>query len=321
MVGTFCILHLAGGTIDLMSLGGLAIAIGLVIDDAIVVVENIHRHRAAGETVAVAAEKGTQELIAAVTGSTLTTVVVFVPLGLLQGVVGQFFAALSLTLAAAVLLSLVYALLFIPNAGGALPARRGRSATARRPRLGWLSVRYQALLRRALGAPGARRAWSPWLFARRRRRVLHQPRDRLPARDGRGRLRPRLLDAGGHVAARDGPDGRPDRGGPDATRRRCRASRGAPGAELGLFATAQNTGDIVVRLKPPSAAVAQLRGGHRGAARHVREGAAGHDDRVRAAPAGHARRPRGQPRADRGEDLRRRPADAREAGRRAWPRR
>ena len=106
IVGTFFVLHLVGGTINLMSLGGLAIAIGLVIDDAIVVVENIHRHRSAGETVPVAAERGTQELLAAVIGSTLTTVVVFVPLGLLQGVVGQFFAALSMTLAAAVLLSL-----------------------------------------------------------------------------------------------------------------------------------------------------------------------------------------------------------------------
>jgi multidrug efflux pump subunit AcrB len=94
LVGTFFVLQLVGGTINLMSLGGLAIAIGLVIDDAIVVVENIHRHRALGEPVAVAAEKGTQELLAAVVGSTLTTVVVFVPLGLLQGVVGQFFAAL-----------------------------------------------------------------------------------------------------------------------------------------------------------------------------------------------------------------------------------
>ena len=127
MVGTFFVLQLAGGTINLMSLGGLAIAIGLVIDDAIVVVENIHRHRAAGEPVAVAAEKGTQELLAAVVGSTLTTVVVFVPLGLLQGVVGQFFAALSLTLAAAVLLSLGLRAPLHPERGRAASCRTGGS--------------------------------------------------------------------------------------------------------------------------------------------------------------------------------------------------
>ena len=153
MVGTFFILHLAGGTINLMSLGGLAIAIGLVIDDAIVVVENIHRHRAAGEPVAVAAEKGTQELVAAVIGSTLTTVVVFVPLGLLQGVVGQFFAALSLTLAAAVLLSLVYALLFIPNAAARFLRDRTTEHTATPGR--GCRERYRALLRGALRRPAS----------------------------------------------------------------------------------------------------------------------------------------------------------------------
>ena len=98
IVGTFFILRLSGGTIDLMSMGGLAIAIGLVIDDAIVVVENIHRHLVAGDDPATAAQSGTNELFGAVVGSTLTTVVVFVPLGLLQGMVGQFFTALSLTL-------------------------------------------------------------------------------------------------------------------------------------------------------------------------------------------------------------------------------
>ena len=149
IVGTFFVLHLAGGTIDLMSLGGLAIAIGLVIDDAVVVVENIHRHRAAGESVAVAAEKGTQELLAAVIGSTLTTVVVFVPLGLLTGVVGQFFAALSLTLAAAVLLSLAYALLFIPNAAARF-LREGEEHTAR---LTGLAERYRRVLRAAMARP------------------------------------------------------------------------------------------------------------------------------------------------------------------------
>ena len=69
IVGSFFILHLAHGTINLMSMGGLAIAIGLVIDDAIVVVENIHRHLSEGETAEHAAEHGTNELVGAVVGS------------------------------------------------------------------------------------------------------------------------------------------------------------------------------------------------------------------------------------------------------------
>ena len=156
IVGSFFILHLAHGTINLMSMGGLAIAIGLVIDDAIVVVENIHRHLGEGETPERAAEHGTNELFGAVVGSTLTTVVVFVPLGLLQGMVGQFFAALSLTLSGAVLLSLVYALLFIP-----VPAARflkpkpegshdGRGADRDH---GWLARRYESFLRGAVARP------------------------------------------------------------------------------------------------------------------------------------------------------------------------
>ena len=151
IVGTFFILHLAGGTINLMSMGGLAIAIGLVIDDAIVVVENIHRHLAAGETPDAAAEHGTNELVGAVIGSTLTTVVVFVPLGLLQGMVGQFFAALSLTLSGAVLLSLVYALLFIPVPGGAASSESARRR-ASGPRLAEPLVRGASPAR--AGAPG-----------------------------------------------------------------------------------------------------------------------------------------------------------------------
>src|SRR2546428_221793 len=71
IVGTFFILHIANGTINLMSMGGLAIAIGLVIDDAIVVVENIHRHLAAGETPENAAEHGTNELVGAAVGGFL----------------------------------------------------------------------------------------------------------------------------------------------------------------------------------------------------------------------------------------------------------
>ena len=207
-----------------MSLGGLAIAIGLVIDDAIVVVENIHRHRAAGETVPSRPRRARRSCSRRSIGSTLTTVVVFVPLGLLQGVVGQFFAALSLTLAAAVLLSLVYALLFIPGAA----ARFLRDApTSRTARPGLAAGGYRALLRRGCGGralvvgrhAGVRGAG---------RAALHAARDRIPAGDGRGRVRRRLLDAGRHVAARDRPDAQPRRGRPQRHAGGGRASPGAP---------------------------------------------------------------------------------------------
>src|SRR4029078_11202571 len=94
-------------------MGGLAVAIGLVIDDAVVVVENIHRHLAAGEGDDAIGKAG-GELGGPGGGSTLTTVVVFAPLGLLSGVVGQFFRALSITLSVSVLISLALSLTLIP---------------------------------------------------------------------------------------------------------------------------------------------------------------------------------------------------------------
>ncbi len=106
VVATFFFMWLFGESINLMSMGGLAVAIGLVIDDAVVVVENIHRRVKEGGS-RESIEEATKELVAPVVGSTLTTVVVFAPLGLLSGVVGQFFKALSLTLSVAVLISLV----------------------------------------------------------------------------------------------------------------------------------------------------------------------------------------------------------------------
>src|SRR5881628_3957468 len=107
-----------GQTFNLMTLGAMAIAIGLVIDDAVVVTENIARHLlldpgASGRRLP-AIRAAVQELIWPVTTSTITTVVVFLPLGLLQGVVGQFFAALATTLTVAVLVSLALALTIIP---------------------------------------------------------------------------------------------------------------------------------------------------------------------------------------------------------------
>src|SRR6185437_3065389 len=107
-------MSLLGQTFNLMTLGAMAIAIGLVIDDSVVITENIVRHLGVNSNRHEAIREAINELIWPVTTSTLTTVVVFLPLRLLKGVVGQFFAALSITLTIAVLVSLVLALTIIP---------------------------------------------------------------------------------------------------------------------------------------------------------------------------------------------------------------
>ena len=111
---TVFVMSLIGQTFNLMTLGAMAIAIGIVIDDAVVISENIVRHLGLTPDRDLAIREAVQELIIPVTTSTITTVVVFLPLRLLQGVVGQFFAALSITLTIAVLISLVLAVTIIP---------------------------------------------------------------------------------------------------------------------------------------------------------------------------------------------------------------
>src|SRR5205085_1375776 len=120
---------LVGLTFDLMTLGGVAAAIGLVIDDAIVVVENIHAHVAAGSSASDAVRQAISEIAKPIIGSTITPVVVFLPLSLLTGVTGVFFRSLALTMAVALLTSLVLALFFTP-----VLARRFVSASAKEHR-------------------------------------------------------------------------------------------------------------------------------------------------------------------------------------------
>jgi CzcA family heavy metal efflux pump len=111
---TFLAMYLVGLSFDLMTLGGVAAAIGLVIDDAIVVVENIYSHLLRGETKSVAVQKAVAEITIPIIGSTVTPVVVFLPLALLTGVTGAFFRSLALTMTVALLTSLALALTFTP---------------------------------------------------------------------------------------------------------------------------------------------------------------------------------------------------------------
>jgi HAE1 family hydrophobic/amphiphilic exporter-1 len=97
-----------------MTLGGLAVAVGRVVDDAIVVLENIYRHRAMGEDRMTAVLNGPREVAGAITSSTLTTVAVFLPIGFVGGIVSEFFLPFALTVTFALLASLVCALTIIP---------------------------------------------------------------------------------------------------------------------------------------------------------------------------------------------------------------
>jgi multidrug efflux pump subunit AcrB len=111
---TFVVMWMVGLSFDLMTLGGVAAAIGLVIDDAIVVVENIYTHMTRGESRAQAVHNAISEISGPIIGSTITPVVVFLPLALLTGVTGVFFRSLALTMSVALLTSLFLALTFTP---------------------------------------------------------------------------------------------------------------------------------------------------------------------------------------------------------------
>lgn len=112
---TFMLMRLAGLTLNLMTLGALAVGIGLVIDDAIVVVENVFRHLSNGETPKGAVLRASKEISKPIIACSITTIVVFMPLTLLSGISGAFFTALAVTLSLALIVSLILALLVSPS--------------------------------------------------------------------------------------------------------------------------------------------------------------------------------------------------------------
>jgi multidrug efflux pump subunit AcrB len=112
---TFIVLKLLGESFDLMTLGGMAAAVGLIIDDAIVVLENVTLHREAGEGRFEAVAMTLRELSLPLVGSTLTPIVVFLPLVAITGVTGVFFRAMAVTIGAALLTSLALALTWTPT--------------------------------------------------------------------------------------------------------------------------------------------------------------------------------------------------------------
>jgi len=114
VLGALIILWSRGDSLNMLTLGGLTIAIGRVIDDSIVVIENAYRHLQEGDDVRTAAYASTREVARAITASTLTTVVVFLPLGFVHGLAAEFFRPFALTVTFALLTSLLVALTVVP---------------------------------------------------------------------------------------------------------------------------------------------------------------------------------------------------------------
>ncbi len=115
-VGTFLMITLMGRSLNVVSLAGIAFAVGMVVDSAIVVLENIYRHWQSGEDPFAAAYKGTTEVWGAVLASTLTTIGVFIPVILVEQEIGQLFRDIALAISFAVGLSLIVAISIIPTA-------------------------------------------------------------------------------------------------------------------------------------------------------------------------------------------------------------
>jgi len=141
-----------GMTLNIITMAGLTVAIGRVVDDSIVVLENIYRHVRQGEKLSQAAYTATHEVGTAVFASTLTTVAVFLPLALAGGLVGEIFLSFALTIIIALLASLLVALTVVPTLARFL-VQAQRASAAREPQEEgtWLQRLYTPVLRWALG--------------------------------------------------------------------------------------------------------------------------------------------------------------------------
>ena len=120
IIGTFLILGLMGRSLNVISLAGLAFAVGMLVDNAVVVLENIYRRRQSGEGAFQAASEGTAEVAGAVIASTLTTIAVFLPVLFVQETSGQLFRDIALAISCAVGLSLIVSFTMIPTAAARL---------------------------------------------------------------------------------------------------------------------------------------------------------------------------------------------------------
>ncbi len=160
LAGTFIVLNAFGRSLNVISLAGLAFAVGMVRDAAIVVLENIVRLRERGATPLEAAAEGTSQVWGALLASTATTVAIFLPVIFLKDVEGQLFADLALTIAIAVMISLLVAVTILPAAG-----RRWLTGAGLRDAHQGAWTKLTGILIRVTDSPKRRAAWIAGLMA------------------------------------------------------------------------------------------------------------------------------------------------------------
>jgi CzcA family heavy metal efflux pump len=244
---TFIALRVMGESFNLMTLGGLAAAVGLVIDDAIVVVENIVMHRDKGQTRAEAIRSAIREIRVPLVGSTITPIVVFLPLISITGVTGVFFRALAVTVGMALLTSLALALTWTPTLSHYF-IRKGHAEEGHSNVPRWLMNPYERVLRLALEYPLLLAVFCILLIGGSYVCYRNCGSDLLPAMDEGGFIIDYIMPAGSSLAETNRVVSHVEqilRAVPEVegTSRRT-------GLQLGLAAvTEANTGDISVKLK------------------------------------------------------------------------
>ncbi len=246
---TFIALRIMGESFNLMTLGGLAAAVGLVIDDAIVVVENIVMHRDRGQSRAEAIRSAIREIRVPLVGSTITPIVVFLPLISITGVTGVFFRALAVTVGVALLTSLALALTWTPTLSHYFIRQRSGAHAGEHgsvPR--WLMNPYERVLRVALEHPLLLAVFCLLLVGGSYVCYRNCGSDLLPAMDEGGFIIDYIMPAGSSLEETNRVVSHVERilrtiPEVEGTSRRT-------GLQLGLAAvTEANTGDISVKLK------------------------------------------------------------------------
>ncbi len=187
LLGTIAVIYFLGFTFNTFTLLGLALAVGIVVDDAIMVMENIYRHAEGGKSLLKAALEGTNEIAFAALAATLAVVAIFIPVAFISGIIGRFFLQFGITLCLAVLFSYVEAVTLAPSRCSQFlkTSREGRSGVGKLvdQSFDWLSNRYADVLKRGLKRPGIILVLSLLLFLGSLVVVRFLPGEFVPSQD------------------------------------------------------------------------------------------------------------------------------------------